>query len=211
MILFLRQIEAADIENAAAAGAGERLCGGESDQMKDERASIATNAKDAAIARPPGRQLICDFRVLRSIDMVLPFCCARCVAAKVRRVHKRAMKDDVKVKAKKHRAIQTGMGPVEVRRAKVRDRGDVVAEEKIRFTSSILPKWARRTRAAGELPAPTPTYFFNSPPREVTMHRRVFLATTVAAASAATLKAGPKPDEEAGPLVARLITITLLT
>ena len=32
------------------------------------------------------------------------------------------------------RAIQTGVGPVEVRRAKVRDRGDVGAEEKIRFT-----------------------------------------------------------------------------
>ena len=32
-----------------------------------------------------------------------------------------------------HRAIQTGLGPVEVRRAKVRDRGDVGAEEKIRF------------------------------------------------------------------------------
>ena len=38
-----------------------------------------------------------------------------------------------------HRAIQTGVGPVEVRRAKVRDRGEVGAEEKIRFTSSILP------------------------------------------------------------------------
>jgi hypothetical protein len=35
------------------------------------------------------------------------------------------------------------VGPVEVRRAKVRDRGDVGAEEKIRFTSSILPKLAR--------------------------------------------------------------------
>jgi hypothetical protein len=43
-----------------------------------------------------------------------------------------------------HRAIQTGVGPVEVRRGKVRDRGEVGAEEKIRFTSSILPKWARR-------------------------------------------------------------------
>jgi putative transposase len=40
-----------------------------------------------------------------------------------------------------HRAIQTRVGPVEVRRAKVRDRGEVSAEEKIRFTSSILPKW----------------------------------------------------------------------
>ena len=46
-----------------------------------------------------------------------------------------------------HRAIQTGVGPVEVRRAKVRDRGDVDAEEKLRFTSSILPKWARRTES----------------------------------------------------------------
>jgi hypothetical protein len=39
------------------------------------------------------------------------------------------------------RAIQTAVAPVEVRRAKVRDQGDVGAEGKIRFTSSILPKW----------------------------------------------------------------------
>jgi putative transposase len=56
------------------------------------------------------------------------------------------------------RAIQTGVGPVEVRRAKVRDRGEVGAAEKIRFSSSILPKWARRTKSldalfAGSLPA----------------------------------------------------------
>jgi hypothetical protein len=50
-----------------------------------------------------------------------------------------------------HRAIQTGVRPVEVRRAKVRDRGDVGAEEKIRFTSSILPKWARRTKSLDAL------------------------------------------------------------
>src|SRR6202047_3542087 len=50
-----------------------------------------------------------------------------------------------------HRAIQTGVGPVEVRRAKVRDRGDVGPEEKIRFTSSILPKWARRTKSLDAL------------------------------------------------------------
>src|SRR5712671_5014502 len=49
------------------------------------------------------------------------------------------------------RAIQTGVGPVEVRRAKVRDRGDVAAEEKIRFTSAILPKWARRTKSLDAL------------------------------------------------------------
>ena len=56
------------------------------------------------------------------------------------------------------RAIQTGIGPVEVRRAKVRDRGDLSADDKIRFTSSILPKWARRTKRfdasfAGSSPA----------------------------------------------------------
>jgi putative transposase len=49
------------------------------------------------------------------------------------------------------RAIQTGVGPVEVRRAKVRDRADVAAEGKIRFTSSILPKWARRTKSLDAL------------------------------------------------------------
>jgi putative transposase len=49
------------------------------------------------------------------------------------------------------RAIQTGVGPVAVRRAKVRDRGKVGAGEKIRFTSSILPKWARRTKSLDAL------------------------------------------------------------
>ena len=49
------------------------------------------------------------------------------------------------------RAIQTGVGPVAVRRAKVRDRGKVSAAEKIRFTSSILPKWARRTKSLDTL------------------------------------------------------------
>ena len=43
------------------------------------------------------------------------------------------------------RAIQTGVGPIEVRRAKVRDRADVAAEEK------ILPKWARRTKSLDAL------------------------------------------------------------
>jgi len=38
-----------------------------------------------------------------------------------------------------------------VRRAKIRDRGEVVAAEKIRFTSAILPKWARRTRSLDAL------------------------------------------------------------
>ena len=43
------------------------------------------------------------------------------------------------------RVIQTGIGPIEVRRQKVRDRAtDLPVEAKLRFTSNILPKWARR-------------------------------------------------------------------
>jgi hypothetical protein len=50
------------------------------------------------------------------------------------------------------RAIQTGIGPIEVRRQKVRDRAtDVPAEAKIRFTSNILPKWARRSKSLDAL------------------------------------------------------------
>jgi transposase-like protein len=48
------------------------------------------------------------------------------------------------------RAIQTGIGSVEVRRPKVRDR-DTATSEKLRFTSAILPKWARRTKSLDAL------------------------------------------------------------
>jgi transposase-like protein len=48
------------------------------------------------------------------------------------------------------RAIQTGIGPVEVRRPKVRDR-DTGTSGKLRFTSAILPKWARRTKSLDAL------------------------------------------------------------
>jgi transposase-like protein len=44
------------------------------------------------------------------------------------------------------RVIQTGIGPVAVRRVKLRDRGAAEAgAARIRFTSAILPRWARRT------------------------------------------------------------------
>ena len=50
------------------------------------------------------------------------------------------------------RTVQTGIGAIPVRRPKVRDRAtDAPAEEKIRFTSSILPKWARRSRSLDAL------------------------------------------------------------
>jgi hypothetical protein len=46
------------------------------------------------------------------------------------------------------RLVQTGIGPVAVRRAKLRDRGaGEGGAERIRFTSAILPRWARRTRS----------------------------------------------------------------
>ena len=54
------------------------------------------------------------------------------------------------------RAIQTGIGAVGVRRVKLRDRG-AVAGGRIRFTSAILPRWARRTRSlARDLGGPGP-------------------------------------------------------
>lgn len=50
------------------------------------------------------------------------------------------------------RTIQTGIGPIPVERQKVRDRATgVPAEGKIRFTSNILPKWARRSRSLDAL------------------------------------------------------------
>src|SRR5215210_2012720 len=49
------------------------------------------------------------------------------------------------------RVVQTGIGPVAVRRAKLRDRGAGDGTERIRFTSAILPRWARRTRSLDAL------------------------------------------------------------
>ena len=48
------------------------------------------------------------------------------------------------------REIQTGIGPVEVQKPKARDRG-ATAAARIRFTSNILPKWARRTKSLDAL------------------------------------------------------------
>ncbi len=50
------------------------------------------------------------------------------------------------------REIQTGIGALGVRRPKVRDRAvDVEGGEKVRFTSHILPRWARRSRSLDAL------------------------------------------------------------
>ncbi len=44
------------------------------------------------------------------------------------------------------RAVLTGIGPVVVRRPKVRDCGGT-GEGRIRFSSQILPRFARRSRS----------------------------------------------------------------
>ncbi|MCY1740542.1 IS256 family transposase [Ensifer sp. SL37] len=50
------------------------------------------------------------------------------------------------------RTIQTGIGPVAVRRVKLRDRAlETCGEDRITFTSAILPKWARRTKSLDAL------------------------------------------------------------
>jgi putative transposase len=55
------------------------------------------------------------------------------------------------------RLVQIGIGPVAVQRVKLRDRGaeagsgNAAEAERIRFTSAILPRWARRTRSLDAL------------------------------------------------------------
>jgi len=55
------------------------------------------------------------------------------------------------------RVVQTGIGEVPVRRPKVRDRAtedgsdDGAEGERVRFTSAILPRWARRSRSLDAL------------------------------------------------------------
>jgi len=49
------------------------------------------------------------------------------------------------------RQVQTGIGPVAVQRTKLWDRSASDAGERIRFTSAILPRWARRTRSLDAL------------------------------------------------------------
>jgi putative transposase len=49
------------------------------------------------------------------------------------------------------RLVQTGIGPVGVRRVKLRDRAAGADGERIRFTSAVLPRWARRTRSLDAL------------------------------------------------------------
>ena len=49
------------------------------------------------------------------------------------------------------RDIQTSIGPVPVARVRIRDRGASDPADRVRFSSTILPKWARRTRSLDAL------------------------------------------------------------
>jgi putative transposase len=54
------------------------------------------------------------------------------------------------------REIQTGIGPVPVARVRIRDRGATSPEERIRFSSTSLPKWARHPQPGGPAAGPRP-------------------------------------------------------
>jgi len=49
------------------------------------------------------------------------------------------------------RTIQTGIGPVEVKKPKARDRSTAERGERIRYSSAIVPQWARRTKSLDAL------------------------------------------------------------
>ena len=49
------------------------------------------------------------------------------------------------------REIQTGVGPVAVKVSRVRDRGQEEETDRIRFSSSILPPYLRKTKSMEEL------------------------------------------------------------
>ena len=49
------------------------------------------------------------------------------------------------------REIQTGIGPMPVARVRIRDRGASRPQDRIRFSSTLLPKWGRRTRSLDTL------------------------------------------------------------
>jgi hypothetical protein len=63
----------------------------------------------------------------------------------------RALPFDVRHGHGPERQVQTGIGPVAVRRVRLRDRGAGETGERIRFTSAILPRGSRRTQSLDAL------------------------------------------------------------
>jgi len=69
--------------------------------------------------------------------------------------HAHLTRDDGRLRLVRHghmpeRTIQTGIGPVAVRQSRIRDRGSVDGE-RIRFSSTLLPPYARQTKSLDEL------------------------------------------------------------
>ena len=94
-----------------------------------------------ALAREGARRILAEALAAEADAFVAAFAGARLEDGR-RRV--------VRHGAGPERVIQTGVGPVPVRRPKVRDR-DPSASEPARFASAILPRWARRTRSLDAL------------------------------------------------------------
>ncbi|RWO48413.1 MAG: hypothetical protein EOS11_04920 [Mesorhizobium sp.] len=79
------------------------------------------------------------------------------------------------------------MGPVSVKRAKLRNRAtEGLGEDRITFTSAILPKWARRTKSLNA----TASLVFFCPDRPFTAAERKG-QLRLAAFYAATARLGP--------------------
>jgi putative transposase len=66
--------------------------------------------------------------------------------------HRRSREILADYRSKPSKLVLIEMGrPVEVARAKIRDRGAAGDGQRIRFSSAILPLWARRTRSLDAL------------------------------------------------------------
>ncbi|RYH07009.1 IS256 family transposase, partial [Tropicimonas sp. IMCC6043] len=95
------------------------------------------------IARDGARQMLAAAIRSEAVSFVAQFSEERLPDGRQRVVHHGAGPE---------RTIQTGIGPIPVQRRKVRDRAsDVPPEKKVRFTSNILPRWARRSRSLDAL------------------------------------------------------------
>lgn len=95
------------------------------------------------IAREGARQMLAAALRAEAASFVASFTDARLADGRQRVVHHGTGPE---------RLIQTGIGAMPVQRHKVRDRAtDVPAEKRIRFTSTILPRWARRSRSLDAL------------------------------------------------------------
>lgn len=95
------------------------------------------------IAREGARQMLVAALGAEAASFVASFTDARLADGRQRVVHHGTGPE---------RSIQTGIGAMPVQRHKVRDRAtDVPAQKKIRFTSTILPRWVRRSRSLDAL------------------------------------------------------------